>query len=602
MSTEACLAPPHACVLALSLFPSLSLFLSFSLARARVHQCASSTCRRDRPPSPPLSFFARSQQQYLIKGALYLLLVPAHRANDAEADEVLLRWLDALQAKAPGAAVQVVLSHTDRLEAVQSKLASLERRNDEYGDPEFETALEDLLDASPTALADAAAPQLAWLQGQLSAHTERAKAAAAARGGSAPVDLLRIQPTIPCVCAAEGGDASLLALRHHLHTILTTKPPLLPSIGFVLPNSWAAALALPAALREGLDLSTLYSTLHSPAATDSAAAAAAPAASTSPHPPPALDSPSASPPKTAKRPYILLADLQSIWTDEIAPRALPGEASPLSILTDALELLSNQGELFLAAGMVFLDPGFATELLRPLVDHTLTSAADAKADVEKYVSATPGLASDAGLVENLLREIDAFVAMGLLSPRLLPFFWRATALAPADHDAAKRMLLDAGVLIEVAAGEEMRLMMPMRMSVLRPPAVADSWDAKPPENQKGEARQGVRFDLTGARLPPGVIERCVGSATALVGWRPIECWRHGVLLREAVAEEDDKAAAAATALLEMTSSELTVEVRGGRAESSASEALQQALAPLVGVVDHVLSEYPGFVVERKQLQ
>ena len=54
------------------------------------------------------------------------------------------------------------------------------------------------------------------------------------------------------------------------------------------------------------------------------------------------------------------------------------------------------------------------------------------------------------------------MAMGLLSPRLLPFFWRATALAPADHDAAKRMLLDA-MLIEVAAGEEMRLMMPMHV-------------------------------------------------------------------------------------------------------------------------------------------
>ena len=60
--------------------------------------------------------YAAGQQQYLIQGALYLLLVPAHRANDKEADEVLLRWLDALQAKAPGAAVQVVLSHVDRLE------------------------------------------------------------------------------------------------------------------------------------------------------------------------------------------------------------------------------------------------------------------------------------------------------------------------------------------------------------------------------------------------------------------------------------------------------------------------------------------------------
>ena len=35
----------------------------------------------------------------------------------------------------------------------------------------------------------------------------------------------------------------------------------------------------------------------------------------------------------------------------------------MSILTDALELLCNQGELFIAAGMVFLDPGFATEML-----------------------------------------------------------------------------------------------------------------------------------------------------------------------------------------------------------------------------------------------
>ena len=113
-----------------------------------------------------LSRTCGSQQQYLVKGALYLLLVPAHRATDEEAEEVLLRWLDALQAKAPGAAVQVVLSHVDRLEAVQAQLAGFERRHDEYGDPLFESALEDLLDASPTALADAAAPQLAWLKAQ----------------------------------------------------------------------------------------------------------------------------------------------------------------------------------------------------------------------------------------------------------------------------------------------------------------------------------------------------------------------------------------------------------------------------------------------------
>ena len=89
--------------------------------------------------------YAAGQQQYLVKGALYLLLVPAHRTNDEEAEEVVFRWLDALQAKAPGSAVQVVLSHVDRLEPIQTQLAGLTLRQDEDGDPLFESALEDLL-------------------------------------------------------------------------------------------------------------------------------------------------------------------------------------------------------------------------------------------------------------------------------------------------------------------------------------------------------------------------------------------------------------------------------------------------------------------------
>lgn len=521
-----------------------------------------------------LSRTCGSQQQYLVKGALYLLLVPAHRATDEEAEEVLLRWLDALQAKAPGAAVQVVLSHVDQLEAVQAQLAGFERRHDEYGDPLFESALEDLLDASPTALADAAASQLAWLKAQIATHAERTTAAATARGGT-PQDLLRVQAAIPCVCAAEGGDASLLALREHLHTLLSATPPLVPSIGFVIPNSWAPALALPVALREGHSSSP--SALPHPSVTASATASI-----------PATEAIS----NAAKRPYVLLAELQSIWRDEVAPRAVPDEADPMSILTDALELLGNQGEIFIAAGMVFLDPGFATELLRPLVDHQLTGAADAKADVEKYVSATPGLASDAGLPARLLREVDDFVRLGVLSPALLPFFWRATALARSDYDAAKRMLIDAGVLIELEADTDKRLMMmPMRMCVEKPAAVASVWPSSTPPEEVTQL--GVHFGLSGARLPPGVIERCVGSGSALKGYRTVECWRHGMLLADTARGET---AGVVTALLELTSSELKVEVRG----SGDAEALKQALAPLVGMVERVLLEYPGFSCDRQE--
>ena len=58
---------------------------------------------------------AAGQQQYLVDGALYVLHTPAHRLNDAEYPEVLGRWLDTLQACAPGAVVQLVITHADRL-------------------------------------------------------------------------------------------------------------------------------------------------------------------------------------------------------------------------------------------------------------------------------------------------------------------------------------------------------------------------------------------------------------------------------------------------------------------------------------------------------
>ena len=93
------------------------------------------------------------------------------------------------------------------------------------------------------------------------------------------------------------------------------------------------------------------------------------------------------------------------------------------------------------------------------------------------------------------------------------------------------------------------------------------------------------------RLPPGVIERCVGSVSALKGVRPLECWRHGVLLTSTPSGE---AEGAATALLELTSTELKVEVRGSTEVDA--QVLQQVLAPLVEAVEHVLLEYPGFTV------
>ena len=275
--------------------------------------------------------------------------MPAHRADDAEYHEVLGRWLDVLQARAPGAVVQLVISHADRLNP-----ASLD----------------------PEALKAAAEPQLAWLQARVEQHQSQAKALAAAL--QKPIELLRVQPVVPCVCAAEGGTASLLALRAHLETLVTAQPPLLPSAGTVIPRSWLPALALGPALRDGKEpIAAAQQALELPdqEATEAAGAAAATGAAPAAEKAAAATEASAGEAgpvsaAPAKKPYTMLADLQKLWAKKVVP-AMQATLGTLddagTILADALRLQCNQGDLFAASGIVFLDPAFATEMLKPLV-------------------------------------------------------------------------------------------------------------------------------------------------------------------------------------------------------------------------------------------
>jgi hypothetical protein len=207
--------------------------------------------------------YAAGQLQYMVEGSLYLLLVPAHRAVEAEYEEVLGRWLDSMHARAPGAVVQIVLSHADKCEPAPAS---------------FE----------PAALAAAAAPKLEWIKEKLAEHRERAAEAHKARAERAkasgaavpPLRLLRVQDEIKCVCAAEGGGASLLGLYEQVKAIVYAEPPLLPSVGAVVPRTWQPALALIPALRDGRDpLPAARQAYGESEAASSPAAAAAAAAS-----------------------------------------------------------------------------------------------------------------------------------------------------------------------------------------------------------------------------------------------------------------------------------------------------------------------------------
>ena len=71
--------------------------------------------------------YAAAQQPFITCGPLFLLATPAHRCHDEEYAAVLGRWLDVLQASAPGAVVQPVVTQIDRLLTPAQLDAAVER-------------------------------------------------------------------------------------------------------------------------------------------------------------------------------------------------------------------------------------------------------------------------------------------------------------------------------------------------------------------------------------------------------------------------------------------------------------------------------------------
>ncbi len=122
-----------------------------------------------------------------------------------------------------------------------------------------------------------------------------------------------------------------------------------------------------------------------------------------------------------------------------------------SVLTSALQLMADQGEIFLSGDIAYLDPAAITSLIASLVDHRLN-------DVDLYLSDGPGK----GLLPYLLKstpiaEVQTrYEAMraalkelagerALLDPDLLSFLWR-----DQEHqDEHCRMLCDAGLLLRL---------------------------------------------------------------------------------------------------------------------------------------------------------
>ena len=134
-------------------------------------------------------------------------------------------------------------------------------------------------------------------------------------------------------------------------------------------------------------------------------------------------------------------ELRECWTAEVAPSLPAGQAAgddAGAVVDDALSLLAAQGEVFVSAGVAYLDPAFITSLMKPLVDHRLARRTLAL-----------GFATGADHAATLLAAVDELVGSGVLRESLLPMLWREAGLEQAAYDAVLTMLTVLAVTLPI---------------------------------------------------------------------------------------------------------------------------------------------------------
>ena len=446
--------------------------------------------------------YAAALQPYIVDGSLYLLTVPAldiATLTSGFADYVG-RWLEYLQAGAPDAIVLPVLTKCDFV-LPKDKAKTVEN---------FE---------------EAASAQVEWLKAAIARHQD---------GQPEGARRLRVQDHIHCMSAVEGGDESIDALRKRLDDIVFSDPPLLPSVGQLVPRTWLLAMTFLRALRDGRD----------PVEAGWAAERASVPTTGAPE-------------KLVPRAYITYEEAKQTFLTEFAP-GLKMQVPDDALLADARNLLCNQGEIFSSSGIIYLQPDYVTRLLKPLVDHRLgkkflmsisTALADGISDAERA---------------SAMNAAEALVTAGELREELLPVLWEPVGLKRDDFGGVALMLSAAGVLFLAEHTQRgRRWVMPMRLPDLQPTDARNAWSLTVSEEDTEVLGVSMRL---GHFAPPGILERLMSSCYGLGKYHKF--WKRG-------------------ALIETDMHSLLIELRAHECLTEEEEASRKERAPAVGVIkDH----------------
>jgi len=114
-----------------------------------------------------------------------------------------------------------------------------------------------------------------------------------------------------------------------------------------------------------------------------------------------------------------------------------------------LNLLEAQGEIFMHAEFVFVQPKFVMEIIRPLVDHKLGSRLNTQVyqnDISEYIRMQTSPSTKPTDHYYLKKALENLVKTGQFNPVVSPFLWYKLELSPDDYDEVNRMLREIGVI------------------------------------------------------------------------------------------------------------------------------------------------------------
>eukprot|EP00633_Aureoumbra_lagunensis_P010853 CAMPEP_0197340980 /NCGR_PEP_ID=MMETSP0892-20130614/45982_1 /TAXON_ID=44058 ORGANISM="Aureoumbra lagunensis, Strain CCMP1510" /NCGR_SAMPLE_ID=MMETSP0892 /ASSEMBLY_ACC=CAM_ASM_000538 /LENGTH=1116 /DNA_ID=CAMNT_0042845815 /DNA_START=556 /DNA_END=3907 /DNA_ORIENTATION=- len=376
--------------------------------------------------------YLASQLPYIKGPDLYFLVVPADNATDEHFERLVERFFILLQARAPNAVLVPVLT---KIDLVQDHIAK-ERR--------------------------------AWLHNK--AHTWLEDARLSAEKRQVKLSPLRLHEVVYGVSVDR--TETIDELRNAI--VKLAGPPLLPTVGQKIPESWIRVWKLLGAVAEFGNEEVALTAIHEETAKPLSEVDVA----------------------SVDGAYRSEDELRELWQEKLQ--------DDLEIFNDALRLLEAQGGVYVDCCIVFLQPDFVSKIVKALLNHKLKEYV--KSPNEQLYEALKDFGLRGNEIAKFKQSLERYVEHGDLRGDLLSFLWRHLPIRSQDYKNIIRMLIKSGVIIRVqseddktsAVDDKTRAVVPFFLPEEKPSDdFSKAWPTKPNAD-------GVQLEMVAVFYPPGL--------------------------------------------------------------------------------------------------